>query len=208
MQNPLNNPLGLIFINPSWEEEFMLNEVKAEYKPDDWNLQPGDAALEIGGHTGEVSMTLAKKYGTRVFVFEPSPQNYAKLMANIQANGLGDLITVFNLALTGDGRDVHMYMPKNSGAHRMGKTGPVAKSVTFQQALKMCNLAKPPKVVVMDCEGAEFEILEDLEPLRGVGFFCGEFHEAFGNGDIDLLLARVKTIVPNCSPTMTYRPKM
>ena len=158
----MNNPLGLKFEDPGWEEDFIMDEIQTEYAPDTWGLQAGDVVIEIGGHTGEVSMTLAKKYGVNVFVFEPSPQNYAKLMVNIEANRLSSLITVFNLALTGDGRDVHINMVKNSGAHRIGKAGPVVKSVTFQRALQMCALTGPPIVVVMDCEGAEFEILENL----------------------------------------------
>jgi len=28
------NPLGLKFNNPGWEENFMLNEIQTEYKPD------------------------------------------------------------------------------------------------------------------------------------------------------------------------------
>jgi FkbM family methyltransferase len=200
------NPLNLIFVDSDWTEEFMLDEVLTEYQPDTWNLQPGDTVLEIGGHTGEVSMTLAKKYGVQVFVFEPSPQNYRKLMANIHANDLDKLITVFPLAVTGDGRDVHMHMVKNSGAHRIygSKAGPVIKSRTLKQALEMCNLEKPPRVIVMDCEGAEFEILKDLEVLRGVEIMRGELHESFGAGDIDRLLAEIKVVVPDAIFTMTY----
>lgn len=200
------NPLGLIFLSPGYEEDFMLNEVQVDYRPDTWGLQQGDTVLEIGGHTGEVSMTLAKKYGVRVFVFEPSPQNYRKLMANIHANDLDKLITVFPLAVTGDGRDVRMHMVSNSGAHRIygSKAGPVVKSCTLKQALKMCNLEKPPKVIVMDCEGAEFEILKDLEVLRGVEIMRGELHESFGMGDIDRLLAEIKTVIPDTIFTMTY----
>lgn len=200
------NPLGLIFLNSDWTEEFMMNEVQEEYKPDTWDLQPSDIVLEIGGHTGEVSMTLAKKYGVRVFVFEPSPQNYRNLMANIHANDLDKLITVFPLAVTGDGRDVHMHMVKNSGAHRIygSKVGPVVKSCTLKQALEICNLEKPPRVIVMDCEGAEFEILKDLEVLRGVEIMRGELHESFGMGNIDQLLAEIKSVIPDAIFTMTY----
>ena len=204
----MSNPLNLTFIDPGWEEFFILDEIENEYQPDTWELQVGDSVIEIGGHTGEVSMTLAKKYGCGVFVFEPSPQNYKKLMANIAANGLGNLITVFNLAVTGDGRDVHMNMVKNSGAHRIGVSGPVIKSVTFRQALVMCKLTKnPPKVVVMDCEGAEFEILQDLEPFKGIQILRGEFHGNFNKGNIDELLKKVQTVVPDTKMTMTYPPE-
>jgi len=206
MQNVMNNPLGLVFCDSSWEENFIMDEIQTEYRPDTWNLQPGDTVIEIGGHTGEVSMTLAKKYGARVFVFEPSPLNYSRLMANIKTNRLGDLIKVFNFAITGDGRDIRMHMTKNSGAHRIygSKAGPIVKSKTLKDALKMCKFDKPPKVMIMDCEGAEFEILKDLEPLKGIEIFRGEFHEAFGGGNIDELLAIVKTIVPSVSVCMTY----
>ncbi|MFA5715009.1 MAG: FkbM family methyltransferase [Candidatus Paceibacterota bacterium] len=200
----MNNPLKLKFASPGWEEDFIMDEIQTEYAPDTWGLCSGDVIIEIGGHTGEVSMTLAKKYGAKVFVFEPSPINYAKLMTNIKSNKLTKLITVFNLALTGDGRDVCINMVKNSGAHRIGKAGPVVKSVTFKEALQMCRLDKPPAVVVMDCEGAEFEILEDLEPFKGIKMLRGEFHGNFNSGNIDKLLARARTVIPDCQTTMTY----
>jgi FkbM family methyltransferase len=203
----MNNPLNLKFIDPGWEEDFIMNEVQTEYKPDTWGLKREDVVIEIGGHTGEVSMTLAKKYGARVFVFEPSPLNYVRLMQNIKANELTELITVFNLALTGDGRDVYINMVKNSGAHRIGRKGAPVKSVTFEKALRMCNLTVPPAVVVMDCEGAEFEILENLEPFKGIKILRGEFHGNFNSGDIDDLLSRVKTVIPDCKITMTYGVK-
>jgi hypothetical protein len=97
--------------------------------------------------------------------------------------------------------------PRNSGAHRIGNSGPIVASVTFRKAVEMCGLMKPPEVVVMDCEGAEFEILEDLEAFRGVRVLRGEFHGNFNPGNIDDLLARVQTVIPDCKMTMVYGAK-
>jgi FkbM family methyltransferase len=204
---PLVNPLGLIFLNSGWEEEFMMKEIQEDYIPDTWGLTNEDYVIEIGGHVGEVSMTIARKYGAQVFVFEPSPPNYQKLMKNIAVNKLGHLITVFPLAVTGDGRDVRMHLTQNSGAHRIygSKQGPIVKSVTLAQAFQKCNQIKPPRLLIMDCEGAEFEILQDVGPLQGIRMIRGELHEAFGGGNIDELLERIKTMIPDALFCMTYK---
>ena len=202
------NPLGLKFNNPGWEENFMLNEIQTEYKPDAWGLTQGDEVLEIGGHTGEDTMTLAKKYGCHVTVFEPSPPNYKKLIANITLNRLEEKITTINKAVTKDGRLVRMnVMARNSGAHNIfGKKergDPLVASVTLAQAIGLCK--KIPTLLLIDCEAAEFEILADLAPLRGIRMLRGEFHSRTP-GDIEELLRRVKTLIPDAQPHM-HHPK-
>jgi len=202
------NPLGLKFIEPGWEEEFMLREIQTEYRPDDWGLGPDDVVLEIGGHRGQLSMTLAKKYGCHVIVFEPSPPNYEKLIANIAANELEAQITTFNKAVTGNGRLVRMnIMARNSGAHNIfGKKergDPLVASVTLAQAIGLCK--KTPTLLLIDCEAAEFEILADLAPLQGIRMLRGEFHSR-APGDIEELLRKVKTIIPDAQPYM-HHPK-
>jgi FkbM family methyltransferase len=197
--DPLN-PLGLVFADPGWEEKVILKEIQTDYRTDTWGLGPKDIVIEIGGHVGEVSMTLAKKYGCRVYVFEASPFNYGRLIKNIQQNKLTDLVKVHHLAVTKDGRKIRMSMGKNSGAHHIYGAGgdPEVPSITLSKILSTVTGTKRPiSLLLIDCEGAEYEILEDLVPLKHIKAIRGEFHATGAHGDMDLLLARVQEVVPD-----------
>jgi len=77
-------------------------------------------------------------------------------------------------------------MARNSGAHNIfGKKergDPLVASVTLAQAIGLCK--KIPTLLLIDCEAAEFEILADLAPLRGIRMLRGEFHSRTP-GDIE-----------------------
>jgi FkbM family methyltransferase len=197
-----NNPLGLKFIRVSDTEQFILTEIQDFYNTDSWGLGPDNVMLEIGGHTGEVSMTCAKKYGCKVIVYEPSPQNYERLVKNIELNELTHLVFPHFLAVTKDGRRIHMLEEAyNSGGSRIAEdgVGPEVDSITLKQIVS--EIKEPIQLILMDCEGAEFEILEDLSPLKNIAKFRGELHETTGR-DIDKLLERIKSVIPDSDPFM------
>ena len=68
------------------------------------SLPAGDVLWDIGANVGTFSLYAAKRRGLRVLAFEPSAGNYMVLCRNIQLNGLGDRITAYCLALSGDKR--------------------------------------------------------------------------------------------------------
>jgi len=193
------NDLGLSFAEPDGVEWIILREIERDYKLDDLGLNADSTVVDIGAHVGIVSMYLAKTYGCKVKAFEPNPNNYRHLVANIKANGLSHLITAHNLAVTGDGRDVvisEVNPGGNSGGHTIyGADGVAVSSTTLEAILG----GAPVDLLKIDCEGAEFEIL-DPAILDEVKAIRGEFHVA--NGDTNALLEKVKTIVPNTHVTM------
>lgn len=201
----INNPLGLKFISPTRPERLILAEIIQTYKPDEWGLNSTNSMLEIGAHTGALSMHCAKKYGCKVFAYEPSPSNYKLLTENIRLNGLENLIFTYPYAVTKDERSVYIKeYPQNTGANNiyLGEQGdPLVSSFTLKNIIEgLKKSGEIIQVLVMDCEGAEFELLEDLEPLRGIPKFRGEFHDSWRDGNIDGLLERVKTIIPDSKP--------
>ena len=189
------NKLGLIFIEPDGVEWIILREVERDYKLDRLTLNEASRVVDIGAHVGIVSMHLAKTYGCRVTAYEPNPNNYARLVANLKANGLDHLITAHNMAVTGDGRDVIISEKApggNSGGHTIyGDKGAVVQSVTLKEILS----AGAIDLLKIDCEGAEFEIMADTESLKLVKAVRGEFHVA--NGDARALAEAVRAIVPD-----------
>lgn len=200
------NILGLKFFEGDWIENYVLNEIELDYRPDELGLTKDCIVIDIGAHVGTTSLYIAKKYGCRVWCFEPSPHNYRRLVENIKINNLEDLIIPYHMAVTKDGRDVKIGNdPTNWAANRIYvNDGDPAKSIAFEDIIK-----EHPSIDLLkiDCEGAEFEIFENLKLLIGVKAIRGEFHSLHYD-DIGFLLARVKTIVPNARVTMQRNKKV
>lgn len=158
----------------------VMREIEKGYRLDEIDFQPGDIVIDIGAQVGIVSTYLGKKYpDIRILAYEPVPQNYQRLIRNLAANDVHN-VTAFRMAVTGDGR-----MLKLSG-NLQGNSGGVsaftnpsdqtfeAPSITLDQILDKLPHVKLLKI---DCEGAEYEILEgNLGLLAKVDTLAGEFH--------------------------------
>jgi FkbM family methyltransferase len=154
-------------------------------------FSPGDIVVDIGANVGMISIYLAKRYFVTVIAYEPAPINFANLHRNVQQNWVGDRVLIHNKAVTCDGRDLPMigHFESNTG----GATGflsnmdlPdhtkfVAKSTTLDSILSALWMTRPDpkkacKLLKMDCEGAEYEILLNCGRLGMVDYLCGELH--------------------------------
>lgn len=180
---------GLHAITPrsSLAADVVVNELANDvYQFDTMGFTPGDLVLDLGAHVGIVSLYLAKKYPfIDVYAYEPSPENYRHLLMNVASNKAQNVHT-FNRAVTADGRTLNMiaYYECNSG----GATGQLremklphrvnfeAQSTTLdsifrERGVDSCKLLK------IDVEGSEYEILMNARCLSKVEFLAGEFHE-------------------------------
>ena len=163
------------------------------YNFDAIDFKDGDVVIDIGGNIGMVSIYLAKKYPfLKIYAFEPVKQNYENFLKNIELNNIDkDIIKVFNLAITKDRRDVILTSPfDNSGAsniydnYRGSKilnNNSIVKSITFDDIFSNNNISKC-KLLKIDCEGAEYEILYNAneENLKNCEYMRGEFHKFRG----------------------------
>lgn len=168
--------------------EYMPNEID-DYNFDSIDFKDGDVVIDIGGNIGTVSIYLAKKYPfLKIYAFEPVKQNYENFLKNIELNNINkDIIKVFNLAITKDRRDVILTSPfYNSGASNIYdnySNGIVLnndisiKSITFDDIFSNNNISKC-KLLKIDCEGAEYEILysANVENLKNCEYMRAEFH--------------------------------
>lgn len=156
-------------------------EVATSYDLDTVPLARGDVVIDIGAHVGIVSIYLAKRYpGIRVYAFEPVPGNYARLLRNIAANE-AEGITALNLAVTYDGRDLTLAGDPhaNSGgisAYTNAEPRFTVKSTTLPAILVDYSIERC-KLLKIDCEGAEHEILgHGAGTLDRIDYLRGEFH--------------------------------
>ena len=147
---------------------------------------PGDIAVDIGGNQGVVSIYLAKKHpGLRVFLYEPVPDSLRLCRRNIEANGVTN-VTVVPKAVTADGRTLTLAARRDflggASAHydgaRVAGAGHVqytAESVTLDQLFETHGITRC-KLLKIDCEGSEHEILRAASVLGRVENLSGEFH--------------------------------
>lgn len=172
-------------------KELTLNSYNIENIP----FESNDVILDIGGHVGMVSIYLAKKYPfVQIFTFEPSYDNYCNLQENITINNISNIIA-YNQAVTKDGRNAGMTVAhSNTGGGGLSEL-PLPEtrlpdysyytvaSTILDNFMDTNNISKC-KLLKIDCEGGEYEILLNSNKLNCIDYLSGEFH-------IDIRLQRL-----------------
>ena len=156
-----------------------------EYQLGSIDFQPGDIVIDIGGHIGIFSCYLAKKYPfLTILAFEPIPVSYRMFRRNLKLNEIQN-IRLYNVAVTSDRRELDMvvHLQGNTGGatanlsdlelegHARFRCASLTLDDIFQSFLiGSCKLLK------VDCEGSEHEILLTARSLDRVQHLRGEFH--------------------------------
>jgi len=155
---------GLIFnVREGTTDSQVVKEVieKDCYQKKGMTIESGETWLDLGANIGTFSVLAASK-GAKVIAYEPEPENYEILKNNLELNGLF-AITVNEAVSTFNG-----YSKLYLGATEYQK---------YTHTLRPTNRRKPINVKVrnlseilenvdcikMDIEGAEIEILEQIE---------------------------------------------
>jgi FkbM family methyltransferase len=141
------------------------------------SLGPGDVCLDIGAHIGYYSLLAARVVGLQghVYAFEPSPDCYRRLRANVDFNGLENVTAVELAVGEEEGRSV-LYEPQgtNSGLSTLDPilaakhltpprevtvdVGPVTSVVPAQDLARI-------RVIKIDVEWHELQVLRSLRPV-------------------------------------------
>jgi FkbM family methyltransferase len=134
-------------------------------------LRPGDVFVDVGANIGYFSVLAASVVGAQgaVFAFEPDPDNYRLLRANVELNGLGHCVTAVEAALADTEGDGRLFLSAdNLGDHQVYAGDAPRSSVPIALLHGSRYLAgRLPRLDLLkvDTQGAEFQVMAGLMPL-------------------------------------------
>lgn len=178
----LKNGLRLKLRTDSTDIQAFVNVwLKREYAQQKFEIHEKDNVIDVGGHIGLFSVYAAYfcKEGS-VISFEPDEENFRLLQENIALNKLGN-IKPFNLAVASKSGKARIYQNKDdqaahtifgTGRHFVEATTTSLQEIIDSNSVVKCNLLK------LDCEGAEYEIIDSLpnEYFDKIDKICLEYH--------------------------------
>lgn len=173
-----NNNEGWYILDEIWlEKEYVKH----------FGIEDGFTVLDIGANAGVFSaFAAAAGKDVRVVSFEPSPQTFSQLAKNVEHNGLEERVTYLNCGLGSRDATVELYRPTDFPGHTSiyedcAKDCPPSQIRRELAEIRNANLVwtYSPKYdfVKMDCEGAEYEILNTWgSRLSDIRFLTCEYH--------------------------------
>lgn len=161
------NPASLLdewLINGTAFNDLLVQRIAAKLRPD-------DLYLDIGANIGYFAIYAAKTTGCYTFCFEPSPRELKRLHRNISLNGAGHVV-VFPFGLAAEEKEVGLKLwdasnPGHNHVVRTGEEGAVVTKVFRLDQAITADLARRVRLVKIDVEGYEMEVLRGMESLMG-----------------------------------------
>ncbi len=155
---------------------------------DDYRLQrmPFDEreiVVEIGAHIGLCALYLAKRWpGIAIYSFEPCPANFGNCIDYLTMNGVANVV-LSPKAIANDNRLLNMKTnPQNTGGARAvyetsnaGAEVTGLATITLDEVFAMHQISRC-KLLKIECEGMEYEILFGANILEKTEYLAGEFH--------------------------------
>jgi FkbM family methyltransferase len=136
-----------------------------EYSKHGFEIKETDLIIDVGAHIGLFTLYASQncKNGL-VYAFEPMPDNFTMLESNVMINNLQN-IQLDNSAVSESSANMILYKNKDESGHSkfIQSENPISvpsKSLNDlfdKNNIKVCNLLK------LDCEGAEYEIIDSLD---------------------------------------------
>ena len=163
--------------------EVLVEETYAEVLP----LLPAGPvrSVDIGGNLGSFTVWLHQRHGLREgYCFEPEPTSFNLCRFNLAHNGCA-AVTPFPQAVGGRARQIEMCInPERPGGHNIYRQSRAPEQqtrpmevVAFAEWMK--EKAGAFDVLKIDCEGAEWEMLDETPPETFQQFYIiiAEIHD-------------------------------
>lgn len=173
----------LIFRPGTWDEDIwrcVASHNEYRLRPD--VLEADDSVLDIGAHIGAFAYTVLDRGAGRVVCVEPDPGNFHLLRHNLlEACCATDRAVLVSAAAGGMSRrrDYLAGVAQNTGgANSLGSNGLEVASVPLHCLIDLAIAwnGLPLRLLKLDCEGAEWEMLEQTD-LFYTQAVVGEYHE-------------------------------
>jgi len=157
--------------------------------------EPGMAVLDVGANKGVTTVTLAKAVGANghVWAFEPVPEHFALLKANLSGNEAAN-VEAFQMALVDAPGEIDFYVHgEGSGIVPAENAERLTVAATTIDGFLREHGAARVDVISLDCEGSELLALQSAErTLRADSpqIFCEVHHSylnALGQSAVDVV---------------------
>ncbi len=155
-----------------------------QYEQAGVSLVDGWTIIDVGAAFGDFAVSVAKQFpNSTVYAFEPYERSFALLQENIALNGVNN-VRPLPVAVANESATLLLQLMSreavqhSTAAQSPGHTTLEVQSMTLRRVfeefqLERCDFLK------MDCEGAEFDILlnMDAELLTKIRHVCLEYHD-------------------------------
>jgi FkbM family methyltransferase len=174
-----------------FNDTYMARDLVAEIFSDNYKVLeskleflPGDVILDVGACEGMFSIMLAKLFPqTRIIALEPVPRTFYHMLRNIGLNGCSN-IEAYNVGLGAEIGKTTMFVGlkgDSGGSSAVMTFNPEwhekvdVEIIGMDDAFELYGIDRV-KLLKMDVEGMEYDILYNASVLGKVDYFTGEVH--------------------------------
>jgi len=139
-----------------------------EYSGRNFTFNDSDIIIDIGSHIGLFTLYASQfcKQG-KIICYEPIKENYQLLLSNIELNHLSN-VECYNKAVSKSNSPIRIYINSDESGHSMfdpQENFIDVDSISLQQIIDDHHIDSID-FLKLDCEGAEYEIIENLPKSR------------------------------------------
>ena len=153
-----------------------------EYDIEDFEINVIDTVIDIVAHIVLFSLIVSQRCKTgKILSFEPVRENFNLLVSNLKLNHIENVLP-FNMAVSKNLDKLNLFLNDDQSAHSIFPKSSESISVesTSLQKIFEENKISSCKLLKLDCEGAEYEIIDSLpsEYLNKIQNIVMEYHSA------------------------------
>lgn len=171
------------------KECWIFSEKFAEYPYNFKSVNRDDIIIDIGANVGDTALDFASK-GLIVYGFEPVRELYKIALENVALNKkFENRIHIFNYAVSNRNGTITIDAMDSTSEYVNDDDCYEVEVITLEDIMNDNGIA--PKLLKMDCEGCEFEIIKntDLSMFDEIIF---EHHASFKEDSYDVLVDELK----------------